>query len=109
MGLESHYFQEKRADLRIPVFHRTRATGADGQALSLVIVDLSANGLMARCGVPLVPGESLEIMLPLIGTCRSRLRWSLGGRIGCEFDQPIGPEQYGELLAMLVSEADAQR
>ncbi|WCM28821.1 PilZ domain-containing protein [Sphingomonas sp. QA11] len=109
MGLESHPFQEKRVDERIPVFHRTRATGPDGQALSLVIVDLSANGLMARCDAQLAPGEWLQIMLPLIGTCRARLRWSLGGRIGCEFDQPIGPEQYGELLAMLVSQAEVMR
>jgi len=30
------------------------------------------------------------------------VRWSLGGRIGCELDRPIGMAEYYELLAALL-------
>ena len=89
MGLERHDFTDKRAHKRVPVLHRTRATGADGQPLSLVIVDLSSNGLMARCDHRLPTGERLEVYLPGVGVRSAVVCWSLGGRIGCEFDAPI--------------------
>ena len=108
MGLESGSFSEKRIDERIPVFHRTRAVGPDGQPLSLVIVDLSASGIMARCDAPLASGSRLQVMLPAIGMCFAQVRWSLGGRIGCALDQPIGPESYYEVLTILARETGAR-
>ena len=92
MGLERQDFTNKRAHKRIPVFHRTRAAGADGHPLSLVIVDLSASGLMARCDHALHKGERLEVHLPGVGVRAAVVCWSLGGRIGCEFDAPINIE-----------------
>ena len=92
MGRERHDFSDKRAHKRVPVFHRTRGTGADGQPLSLVIVDLSASGLMARCDHRLSTGERLQVHLPGVGTRSALVCWSLGGRIGCEFDALINIE-----------------
>jgi hypothetical protein len=92
MGRERHDYSDKRAHKRVPVFHRTRGAGADGQPLSLVIVDLSAGGLMARCDHRLSTGERLQVYLPGIGTRSALVCWSLGGRIGCEFDAPINIE-----------------
>ncbi|MDB5706882.1 MAG: pilus assembly protein PilZ [Sphingomonas bacterium] len=105
MQLESHGFSEKRVDARIPVFHRTRAVGPGGQPLSLVIVDLSASGLMARCDVVLPAGSPIQITLPAIGVHSAVVRWSLGGRMGCELDEPISLENYYELLTALAREA----
>lgn len=105
MVLERHSFHEKRIDDRIPVFHRTRAMGPDGQPLSLVIVDLSASGLMARCEAKLEAGSRLQVMFPAIGMCSAKVSWSLGGRIGCELDHPIGLESYYEVLTTLAREA----
>lgn len=104
MGLGRHSFHEKRIDERIPVFHRTRAVGPNGQPLSLVIVDLSASGLMARCEAKLDAGSRVQVMLPVIGMCFAEVRWSLGGRIGCELEHPIALESYYEALAMLARE-----
>jgi hypothetical protein len=104
MGLERHSFREKRFDDRIPVCHRTRAVGPDGQPLSLVIVDLSVNGLMARCEAKLEAGSRLQVMFPMIGMCFAEVRWALGGRIGCELDHPIALESYYEVLTMLTRE-----
>ena len=83
----------------MPVFHRTRAAGADGQPLALIIVDLSAGGLMARCDHRLSTGESLRIDLPGVGTRTAMVCWSMGGRIGCEFDAPISLESCLALAA----------
>lgn len=109
MGLERHSFHEKRVDDRIPVCHRTRAVRPDGQPLSLVIVDLSISGFMARCEVALAAESRVQVMLPVIGMCFAHVRWSLGGRIGCELDEPIAPESYSEILTLLVRESGARR
>lgn len=92
MGLQRHDFVDQRAHKRVPVFHRTRAAGADGRPLSLVIVDLSSNGLMARCDQGLSTGERLKVDLPGVGARSAMVCWSMGGRIGCEFDAPINLE-----------------
>ncbi|MEO8374970.1 MAG: PilZ domain-containing protein [Sphingomonas bacterium] len=94
MGLERHDFIEKRAHKRVPVFHHARAVGSEGQPLSLVIVDLSAGGLMARCDHPLTTGDRLQVHVPGIGLRSAHVCWALGGRIGCEFDTPISLEAY---------------
>jgi hypothetical protein len=109
MGLERHSFHDKRVDDRIPVFHRTRAVGPEAQPLTLVIVDLSASGLMARCDADLAAGSRVQVMLPAVGMCFALVRWSLGGRIGCELDQPIALENYHELLTQLERETSARR
>ena len=105
MQLGSNRFSEKRIDERIPVFHRTRAVGPGGQPLSLVIVDLSASGLMARCDYKLPAGAPIQITLPAIGVHSAMVRWSLGGRMGCELDEPISLENYYELLTALTRES----
>ena len=99
MALEQHDFIEQRAHKRVPVFHRTRAAGADGQPLSLIIVDLSTNGLMARCDQGLSTGERLKVDLPGVGARAAVVCWSMGGRIGCEFDAPINLESCLALAA----------
>ncbi len=109
MGLERHSIHDKRLDERIPVCHRTRAVGPAGEPLSLVIVNLSVNGLMARCETALAAGSRIQVLLPVIGMCVAEVHWSLGGRIGCELDQPIGLESYYEVLAMLGRETGASR
>jgi hypothetical protein len=102
MGLEQRLSSEQRINDRIPVFYRTRGIGPDEQLMPLVIVDLSAKGLMARCEGDFAAEAPIQVSLPMIGTRPARIRWSLGGRIGCEFDTPIGIEDYFEMLNGLV-------
>jgi len=54
---------------------------------------------MARCDHRLSTGESLRIDLPGVGTRTALVCWSLGGRIGCEFDAPINLETCLALAA----------
>ena len=93
---------DNRALARDEVHYRARAYGPDARQISLLIVNLSAMGLMARADLPYAVGERLRITLPVVGVVIAELRWSLGGRIGCELDQPIDLADYYEVLEVML-------
>lgn len=90
---------DDRIEPRDAVYHRTRAMLADGRSVPVTVVNLSPHGMMARIDVELAAGEWLNVRLPVVGTVTAGIRWSLGGRIGCQFDRSIAPRAYGLLLA----------
>ncbi len=93
----------ERRDLpRDEVHYRVRAYGTDARPVSILVVNMSAQGMMARVDADRPIGERLHITLPVVGTIVAEVRWSLGGRIGCELDSPIGMADYYELLAALL-------
>lgn len=92
---------EGRAEPRDEVHHRTRGRTAGGLPLSLVVVNTSAGGMMARCDAIFHPGDKLTVTLPLVGEVAAEVRWALGGRIGCQFDKPLAPSRYYALLGLL--------
>ena len=94
--------KDNRASARDEVHYRARAFGPDAQPLSLLIVNLSALGLMARTDAGYAVGERLHVMLPVIGVVIAEIRWSLGGRIGCELEQAIGMADYYDVLAVML-------
>ena len=93
---------DDRLLVRDEVHYRARAIGPDGQPFNLLIVNISAMGLMARCDAPYAVDDRIELMLPVIGTVPAQIRWSLGGRIGCELERVIDLADYYEVLAVLV-------
>jgi hypothetical protein len=94
--------KDERLIARDDVHYRARGFGPDAQPLSLLIVNISALGLMARCDTAFETGDRLRITLPVVGVIALEVRWSLGGRIGCQLDQPIALSDYYELLAMML-------
>lgn len=95
-------YNDRRDVPRDEVDYRARATGADGKPVGLLVVNLSAQGLMARTPRDHAVGERLTITLPVVGTIIAEVRWSLGGRIGCELTRAIELADYYELLAAMV-------
>lgn len=93
---------DNRALVRDEVHYRARAYGPDAQQVSLLIVNLSALGLMARADLPYAEGDRLHVVFPVIGAVVAEIRWSLGGRIGCELDQAIPLADYYEVLAAML-------
>lgn len=92
--------RDERRDPREEVYFRTRALTADGQPVELLVVNVSARGLMARVTRDdLVIGDRLSLRLPAVGTLTAEIRWSLGGRIGIEFADVIQLAAYLGLLA----------
>lgn len=92
---------DRREAPREEVFYRTRGVRVGGASLPLQVVNISASGLMARTDACFTVGESLRIRLPVVGEMSAQVRWSLGGRIGCQFDRMIGLASYLELLGTL--------
>ena len=101
MGLAQATITENRALPRDEVHYRARASGPDMRPVTLLIVNMSALGLMARCDVEFVPGDRIRVVLPVIGTLFAEVRWWLGGRVGCELERPIPLAVYYEVLAAL--------
>ncbi len=95
-------FREDRATARDEVHYRARAKGIDGRAVELLVVNISAQGLMARCDADFQPGDRLSVVLPVLGAVDAEVRWSLGGRVGCELAKAVGLADYYEVLAAMV-------
>jgi hypothetical protein len=98
-------FKDDRLITRDEVHYRARGTGPDGRPVSMLIVNMSAMGLMARTEAPLVVGDRVRLMLPVIGSIDADIRWALGGRVGCELGRTIDLADYYELLAIMLKAA----
>lgn len=95
-------FSDNRQEGREDVHYRARAFGPDAKQLNFVIVNISAHGLMARCDDPFEEGDRIRVALPHAGTVVAEVRWSLGGRIGCQFERAIDLASYYELISTMV-------
>jgi len=96
---------ERRSSERDEVFYRTRASAAGLGTFPVQIVNISAQGLMARTETELPVGQQFAIRLPVVGEIRAEVRWALGGRVGCQFARMIDLAPYLELLGVLVKDA----
>ncbi|HEX8382393.1 MAG TPA: PilZ domain-containing protein [Sphingomonas sp.] len=92
---------EVRSEPRDEVHYRARAYDPAGRPTIMLVVNISPGGLMARCDETYEPGATIRVTLPMLGQVAGRVRWSLGGRIGCQFDRPIAPREYRTLLGTL--------
>ncbi len=101
MTLGALAWKDGRAVGRDEVHYRARAFGPDAKPLNLLIVNISAMGLMARCDEGYAIGDRLRIALPVVGVVVAEIRWSLGGRIGCQLDHPIALSDYYDVLAVM--------
>ncbi|TCP35923.1 PilZ domain-containing protein [Sphingomonas sp. BK235] len=62
-------------------------------ALSITILDVSANGLRARISLPLAVGTLLKFSLPGSGEHHARIAWRDGEIFGCEFMKPLNSQE----------------
>lgn len=101
-GTSAVAFRDERSVGRDEVHYRARAIAPDARQIQVVIVNISALGLMARCDHEMKEGDRLHITLPVVGNVAAQVRWSLGGRIGCELEQMIALADYYALLAAML-------
>lgn len=101
-GMAAVAYRDERSIGRDEVHYRARAIGPDARPLSIIIVNISAMGLMARCDGNFAEGDRIHITLPVLGVVVAQIRWSLGGRIGCELDRMIELADYYELMAAML-------
>jgi hypothetical protein len=104
VGTECLACADPRRTEREEVGYRTSAVAVDGGHHTLLVVNISPHGLMARCEEPLAAGNRIWVRLPEVGAIEAHVRWSLGGRLGCEFYEAIDLAGYYDLLTALVRE-----
>lgn len=104
MFAASRVQHERRQSEREEVFYRTRVMANGFGSLPVQVVNISANGFMARSETELPIGHPLTIRLPVVGEVKAEVRWALGGRIGCQFVRMIAFPSYLELLGVLAGE-----
>ena len=102
VGLGNLALAEIRREDRDEVHYRTRAFGPDAKQHTVLVVNISAHGLMGRCDSCFEVGDRIKVQLPIVGAVAAEVRWSLGGRLGAQFESPIALAHYYELIATLV-------
>lgn len=95
-------FAEIRREDRDDIHYRARAFGPDAKPLTVLIVNISPHGLMARCEGNFETGQRIRITLPVIGVVVAEIRWALGGRLGCQFDPALDLASYYDMLAVVL-------
>ncbi|RYD95415.1 MAG: PilZ domain-containing protein [Sphingomonadales bacterium] len=97
--MSSLAFADVRREGRDDVHYRARAFGPDAKLHTLLIVNISPHGLMARCDACFEVGDRIRIQMPVIGVMVAEIRWSLGGRLGAQFETAMDLAAYYELIA----------
>lgn len=69
--------------------------------LHLHIVNISAQGFLARCTCALGRGERVTIRLPVIGRIEAHLVWARDERTGFQFERIIRSDDFLELVEAL--------
>ena len=101
-GSDNLAYADVRREDRDDVHYHVRAFGPDAKPLTLLVVNVSPHGVMARCDKDYAAGQRIRLMLPSAGAMAAEVRWALGCRIGCKFDIAIDLATYYEMLATVV-------
>ncbi|MBV9840669.1 MAG: PilZ domain-containing protein [Sphingomonadaceae bacterium] len=100
MGVaKSSSFAEQRRAPRHEVSIRAWLHRSGQARFAIHVVDISTHGMMARSSAALAVGERVTLDLPIAGRREALVRWSLGGRIGCELLQPLSEVICTRILA----------
>ncbi|MCK9540443.1 MAG: PilZ domain-containing protein [Novosphingobium sp.] len=89
---------ELRRATRHPVNYKVMAEHRLAGDLHLEIVNLSAQGFMARGEYQLGRGERVTIRLPVVGRIESHLIWAHEGRAGFQFERIVRMDEFMKLL-----------
>lgn len=86
----------------------TFITMSSGLQVHVHLIDISPHGFYARAKDTLLArGESVRVILPMLGDVEASVMWSLPTGFGCRFAEPINARLYPILLgAIETSHAD---
>lgn len=78
--------------------YRSRALCARRTPVRPLIVNISPRGFMARTDFEPAVGDVMTVTLPIVGPVEAVVRWTLGGRLGCEFEPMLPIATYADIL-----------
>jgi hypothetical protein len=72
---------------------------AGATTASVVVIDVSIGGFKADVPEPLEEGSEVWLKLPGLEAKRSRIIWTNGKEIGCEFEWPLHQRELDQIIA----------
>lgn len=100
-----HMFKaELRRAQRDDVSLRTTLTLPGRGRVDTQLVNISPYGFMARMREDARQGDEVVIAFPGTRQAMATVVWSLAGRLGAEFHEPIGVDDYHALLSDIEQE-----
>jgi hypothetical protein len=79
----------RREANRLAIYERTRLRPNSWSSLEVQILDVSSDGLRAKCEATLKIRSWLSIEVPGIGPIAAEVRWQRGKQFGASFVRPI--------------------
>jgi hypothetical protein len=99
--IEPDYVQRRQTQ-RDLVDYKTAIIRPGNLRREVQLVDISPLGFHAKCGgEQFTRGESVSLLLPLIGIVKGRVMWSLRGCFGAQFLVPVDARAYLDCLGKL--------
>jgi len=80
---------ESRVGSRRKLHLQTAAAAGSGDAMNVVVHDISETGLLLQTSAQLAVGEKIEIMLPEAGPTAATVVWASNEFFGCRFEEEI--------------------
>ncbi len=99
---------ESRRAPRETVDCQTHIQGALCPPTDALIVNFSPYGCMIRCDRFVPIGSKLTMDMPGMGTSRVTVIWSLGSRLGLEFETCISLDHYLAMLPLMKASYDGK-
>ncbi len=93
--------EEGRRATREEVCYRCEVSVPHRAPVAGLIVNISPFGCMLRCTESIACGATVAFELPRLGRWQGLVIWSVGGRLGVEFDRDIALEPYLAILGDL--------
>ena len=88
----------RKAERRI--VNLAAALREDGAKTSaIILLDISAGGFKADVPEPLEIGVEVWLKMPGWEVRRSRVVWTEGKEVGCEFEYPLHPRELEQMVA----------
>ncbi|HKX78663.1 MAG TPA: PilZ domain-containing protein [Novosphingobium sp.] len=89
---------DKRRAMRHPVDYKVIAEHRQLGDVHLHIVNVSAQGFMAKGEIALGRGERVMIRLPVVGQIEAHLIWARDDRTGFQFERIIRFDEFMKLV-----------
>lgn len=80
---------ERRSSRRRKLRLESEPIAAKAGQVSVVIHDLSEDGLLVETSSPLSIGEMIDVVLPEADSAQAEVAWTSGSFFGCRFLRPI--------------------
>lgn len=97
---------DQRGTKRSDVYFRLSFDLPDGRQDIATCVNISNDGLLVRYPQAFELDDKLVFRLPILGARSAKVIWSIGGKSGTQFDDPIDEKDYLPLLRAMGVKVD---